>query len=70
VLILDVLSHHTYCVCSLDLMPSNFDLFELMRDDLWGQHIPTSNVIIAAVWVTSAGADFYEYSMQMLFHHW
>jgi len=51
-------------------MPSNFDLFELMRDDLWGQHIPTSNVIIAAVWVTSAGADFYEYSMQMLFHHW
>lgn len=39
-----------------------------MKDGLRGQRIPDDDAVIAAVrkWVTSAGADFYERSMQAL----
>ena len=39
--------------------------------DGWhGQHFPSNDAIIAALkeWVTSAGRDFYECSMQALVH--
>jgi len=43
-----------------------------MKDGLNDQHFPSNNAIIAAIkqWVISAGADFYEHSMQALVHHW
>jgi hypothetical protein len=39
------------------------------KDGLSGQYFPDNSAVIAAVrkWVTSAGADFYECSMQALF---
>jgi len=42
-----------------------------MKDGLHGQHFPSSKAVIAVgkEWVTSAGADFYEHSMQALVHH-
>lgn len=61
-----VLPHPPY---SLDLVPSDFHLLGLMKDGLHGQHFP-DDAVIAAVrkWVASAGADFYECSMQALVH--
>jgi len=43
-----------------------------MKDGLYGQYYPSNNTIIAAVkqWVTSAGGEFYKYSMQALIHLW
>lgn len=37
-----------------------------------GQHIPSNDAVIADVkyCVTSLGADFYKYNMQVLVHHW
>jgi histone-lysine N-methyltransferase SETMAR len=64
-----VLSHPPY---SLDLAPSDFDLFGPMKDGLCGQHFPGSDAVITAVrkWVASAGADFYEHSLQALVQCW
>jgi histone-lysine N-methyltransferase SETMAR len=64
-----VVPHPPY---SLDLAPSDFHLFELMKDGLHGQHSPSNDAIVRAVkqWATSAGADFYERSMQTLVHCW
>jgi len=44
----------------------------LMEDGLSEQHFLSNYTIIAAVkqWVTSAGADCYEHSMQDLVHCW
>jgi hypothetical protein len=43
-----------------------------MKDRLRGQHFPDNDAVIAAVimWVTSAGADFYQSSTQALVHRW
>jgi len=62
-----VLPHPPY---SLDLAPSVFHLFGPMKDGLRGQHFPSNDAVVQAVkqWVTSAGADFYEGSMQALVH--
>lgn len=45
---------------SLDLVPSDFPLFRLMKDGLRGQHFPSSNTIIASLkqWVTSITVYF------------
>jgi hypothetical protein len=53
------------------LAPSDFHLFGLMKDGLRGQHFP-DDAVIASVrkWVASAGADFYEGSMQAPVHRW
>jgi len=44
----------------------------MMKDELYGQHFPTNNTIIAAVkqWVTFTGADFYKRDVQTLVHCW
>jgi hypothetical protein len=49
-------------------MPTDFHLFRLMKDELCGQHFHDNDAVIAAVrkWVASAGANFYERSMQAL----
>jgi transposase len=64
-----VLPHPPY---SPDLVPSDFHLFGRMKDGLREQYFPDNDAVIAAVrkWVASAGADFYERSMQALVHHW
>jgi hypothetical protein len=64
-----VLPHPPY---SPDLALSDFRLFGPMKDRLHGQHFPDNDAVIAAVrkWVASAGADFYERSMQALVHRW
>jgi histone-lysine N-methyltransferase SETMAR len=63
-----VLPHPPY---SPDLVLSDFHLFGPMKDGLCGQHFPDDTVITAVrKWVTSAGADFYEHSMQALVHRW
>jgi len=38
---------------------------------MW-QHFPSNNAIMVAMkqWVISAGANFYEHSMQALIHGW
>lgn len=43
-----------------------------MKNGLRVQHFPDYGAVIAAVsmWVASAGADFYERSMQALVHPW
>jgi len=63
-----VLPHPPY---SPDLAPSDSHLFELMKDGLRGR-FPSNNAVVQAVqqWATSAGADFYECSMQALVHSW
>jgi hypothetical protein len=50
---------------SLDLMPSDFRLFRVMKDGLCGHHFPDNDAITAGVrkQVTSDGGDFYECSM-------
>jgi hypothetical protein len=55
-----------------DLVPSDFHLFKSMKDGLPGRHFPSYDAIVQAVkqWVTSAGSDFYERSMQALVHRW
>lgn len=55
-----VLLHLLY---GLDLMPSDFQLFELMEDRLCEQCFASNNSIITAVkqQVTSSGADFFEH---------
>jgi hypothetical protein len=42
-----------------------------MKDGLRGQHFPDNRAVIAAVRkrFASAGADFYEHSVQALVHH-
>jgi len=52
-------------------VPSDFHLFGPEKDET-EQHFPRNDTIIAAVKqrVTSAGADFYVYSMQALVHCW
>ena len=64
-----VLPHPPY---SLDLAPSDFHLFRLIKDGLHGQHFSSNEVVIAAVkqWATSACANFYERGMQNLVHRW
>jgi hypothetical protein len=64
-----VLPHPFY---SPDLVPPNFHLFGPMKDGLRGQHFPDNDAVIAAVtkWVASAGAGFYERSIQALVHRW
>lgn len=53
------------------LAPSDFYLFELMKDG-HGQHFPSKDAIIAAVkqWAPFADAHFYERGMQTLVHFW
>lgn len=41
-----VLTHPPYC---LDLMPSDFYLFEMMKDGLHGRNFPVNCIIIGAV---------------------
>ena len=55
-----------------DLVPSDFHLFELMKDGPCREHFPSNNTIIAAVkqLVTSTGADPYERDLQALVHYW
>ena len=60
-LALSVLSHPWYI---LDLVPSDYSLFGLMKDGLCEQNFPSNNTI------TVAGADFYFCSMQALFQCW
>jgi len=64
-----VIQHSPY---GLDLASSDFHLFRPMINELHGQHFPSNGTIIAAVkqWVASAGADFYEYGMQVLVNCW
>jgi len=59
-------------LCSLDLVPSNFQPFRLLKDGLCGQHFPSSDAVIAAMkqWITSTGTCFYEHSMQALVRCW
>jgi hypothetical protein len=54
-----VIPHPPY---SPDLAPSDFHLFESMKDGLHGQHFPSYDAVVPTVkhWATSAGADFYE----------
>ena len=61
-----------YSLYSPDLAPSEFHLFAPMKDELYLQHFPSNNTIIAAVkqWVTFAGANIYKCGMQTLVHHW
>ena len=63
-----VLPHPPY---SPDLAPSDFHLFGPQKDGLRG-HFASNNAVVQAVkqWATSAGADFYECSMQALVHCW
>ena len=63
-----VLPHPPY---SLDLAPPDFHLLRPMEDGLCGQHFSSNDATTAAVkqWVISAGADFYESSMQAA-HCW
>jgi hypothetical protein len=53
-------------------LPSDLNVFGPMKDGLRGQHFPENDGVIAAVrkWVTSAGVDFCESSMQALVHRW
>ena len=46
--------------------------YEPIKDGLYGQQFPSYNAVVQAVkqWATSAGADFYERSMQALVHRW
>jgi len=64
-----VLTHPLY---SPDLAPSDFHTFRPMKDGLRRQHSPSNDTVVRAVkqWATSAGADFYECSMQALVHRW
>ena len=64
-----VVPHPPY---SLDLAPSDFHLFGLMKDGLHGQHFPSNDAVVRAVnqCATSAGAEFYERGMQALVHRW
>ena len=61
-----------YPLYSLDLAPSDFHQFGLMKRGLCRQHFPSNNAIMVAMkqWVISAGANFYEHSMQALIHGW
>jgi len=54
---------------SLDLVPSDFCLFGLMKSRLCGQHFPSNHAITAAVKqvVSTAGADLYEHGIRLLF---
>jgi hypothetical protein len=56
---------------SPDLAPYDFHLLGLVKDGLRSQHFPDNDAVIAGVrkWVASAGADFYECSMQALLVH-
>jgi len=40
--------------------------------DCMGNIFPSNDAVVRAVeqWATSAGADFYEHSMQALVHRW
>ena len=51
---------------SLDLAPSDFHLFGLMKDCVGNNLLATA----LKQWVTSAGADFCKYSTQALVHQW
>jgi hypothetical protein len=64
-----VLPHPPY---SPDLAPSDFRLLGPMKSGIHGQHFPDVDAVIAAVrkWVASAGANFYERSLQALVHRW
>jgi hypothetical protein len=64
-----VVPHPPY---SSDLAPSDFHLFEPMKDGLCGKHYPSYDAVVQAMkqWATSTGADFYEHSMQVLVHRW
>jgi len=63
-----LLSHPLY---SLDLVPSDFHLFRLMKDSLSGQNLPNDITIVAVKQcVTSTGANLCKHSMQALMHHW
>mgnify|MGYP001852539487 CR=1 FL=1 len=57
---------------SLDLVPFGFYLIMPVKVQLCGQRFPNDNTVITTVkqWDTSAGADFYAYSMQVLIHCW
>ena len=69
---MDGLSYHAHHIV-LDLAPSDFYLFVLIKDGLHGQHFPNNDIVMAVVkqWVTSAAAAyFYELIMQALVHHW
>lgn len=63
----EVLLHSLY---SLDLVPFGFYLIMPVKVQLCGQRFPNDNTVITTVkqWDTSAGADFYEFSMQALVH--
>lgn len=55
-----VLSHNSY---SLDLAPSDFPLFWLMKDGVCGQHFPDDDVITAVRKCLSAAGDCYKCSL-------
>jgi hypothetical protein len=62
-----VLPHSPY---SPDLPPSNFHLFGPMKIDYAENSFPYNDAVIPAArnWVVSAGADFYQRSMEALLH--
>ena len=64
-----VLLHLPY---SSHLRPSHFHLFRTLKDGQCGQYYSRSDAITGPVqlYVTSTGADFYDYSAQALVHCW
>jgi len=64
-----VLPHPPY---RLDLEPSEFHLFKMMKDGLHGQTFPSNDATVTAVkqWVTSACAEFFVHSTQSPLHSW
>jgi len=64
-----VLRHPPY---SPDLAPSDFYLFGPIKEVLCGHNSPSNDTTTAVVkqWVTSTGADIFEFSMQALVHSW
>jgi len=54
------------------VVPFGFHLFGPRKDELCEHHFPCNNAILAVVkqWVTFAGADSCEGSIQTLIHHW
>jgi transposase len=62
-----VLLHPLY---SPDLAPYGFHLFKIMKDGIRGHFPDDTNIADMRKWVTTAGADFYKCSIQVLVHCW